>query len=100
MVFNLNEKPKPLAKERDLIEYYNTSNENLRLTKGRGGLELLRMQELMTRYLPPPPAVIVDVGGGPGVYSLWLARFNIIKNINRRGYTVHLIDLVPLHIST
>ncbi|MCI0559532.1 MAG: class I SAM-dependent methyltransferase, partial [Nitrososphaera sp.] len=36
-----------------------------------------------------PPAVIADVGGGPGVYSCWLAR---------RGYQVHLVDTVPLHV--
>jgi 2-polyprenyl-6-methoxyphenol hydroxylase-like FAD-dependent oxidoreductase len=35
--------------------------------------------------LPPPPARIVDIGGGPGVYARWLTR---------RGYEVHLIDAV------
>jgi ubiquinone/menaquinone biosynthesis C-methylase UbiE len=33
--------------------------------------------------------MILDVGGGAGVYSLWLAR---------EGYEVHLIDAVPLHV--
>src|SRR5436190_432260 len=50
---------------------------------------LMDPQELLERYLPPAPAVILDVGGGPGVYAYWLAR---------RGYTVHLIDAVPLHV--
>jgi SAM-dependent methyltransferase len=33
--------------------------------------------------------VVYDVGGGPGAYALWLAR---------RGYIVHLLDAVPLHV--
>lgn len=47
------------------------------------------MQELLLRGLPPPPAVILDVGGGSGVYAHWLAA---------QGYTVHLVDGVPLHV--
>lgn len=53
-------------------------------------LEFARTQELLQRYLPPPPAEILDVGGGPGVYAAWLAR---------AGYHVHLVDPVPLHIT-
>ena len=41
------------------------------------------------RFLPPPPAVVLDVGGGPGAHACWLAQ---------QGYVVHLIDLVPLHV--
>jgi 2-polyprenyl-3-methyl-5-hydroxy-6-metoxy-1,4-benzoquinol methylase len=37
----------------------------------------------------PPPARILDVGGGPGAYAAPLAR---------RGYQVHLVDPVPLHV--
>jgi ubiquinone/menaquinone biosynthesis C-methylase UbiE len=36
-----------------------------------------------------PPAVVADVGGGPGRYAVWLAE---------RGYRVHLIDPLPLHV--
>ncbi|HLH73563.1 MAG TPA: class I SAM-dependent methyltransferase, partial [Chloroflexota bacterium] len=36
-----------------------------------------------------PPATILDVGGGPGVYACWLAS---------EGYEVHLVDAVPLHV--
>ena len=32
---------------------------------------------------------MLDVGGGSGVYACWLAA---------RGYTVHLLDAVPLHV--
>ena len=41
------------------------------------------------RYVPPFPAVILDVGGGPGVYACWLAK---------QGYEVHLVDATPLHV--
>jgi SAM-dependent methyltransferase len=44
---------------------------------------------LLTRFLPAAPAVVADVGGGPGVYAAWLAS---------RGYHVHLLDPVPLHV--
>jgi 2-polyprenyl-3-methyl-5-hydroxy-6-metoxy-1,4-benzoquinol methylase len=35
-------------------------------------------------YLPPPPAQIVDIGGGPGRYAIALTQ---------QGYTVTLVDL-------
>ncbi len=35
-------------------------------------------------HLPPPPAAVLDVGGGPGRYAIELAR---------RGYRVTLVDL-------
>ncbi len=54
-----------------------------------GLLEFARTQEILRRELPPPPAVVLDVGGGPGAYALWLAR---------EGYEVHLVDPVPLHL--
>ncbi len=81
------DRSKPLPEE--ALIYYNQGKEAERLFKGIGPLELLRSQELISRYFPAPPAVIFDIGGGPGVYSLWLAR---------SGYEVHLVDAVPLHI--
>lgn len=73
----------------DVVAYYDRGLERDRLTSGPGALELLRTQTLLNRYLPPPPSVIVDVGGGPGRYAIWLSE---------RGYRVHLVDPVPLHI--
>jgi ubiquinone/menaquinone biosynthesis C-methylase UbiE len=73
----------------EIIAYYNEGREVDRLQKGIGLLEQGRTQELLARYLPPPPAAVLDVGGGPGAYSLWLAR---------AGYEVHLVDAMPLHI--
>ncbi len=58
-------------------------------SKGSGPLELARTQEILTRFLPPAPCSVVDVGGGPGVYTLWLAR---------AGYDVHLVELAPEHV--
>jgi ubiquinone/menaquinone biosynthesis C-methylase UbiE len=73
----------------EILDHYDQGSERGRLSESRGQLERARTQELLTRHLPPPPAVIVDVGGGPGVYARWLAA---------QGYEVHLIDPVPLHV--
>ena len=40
----------------------------------------------MEKYLPPPPARVLDCGGGPGRYAIELAK---------RGYRVTLFDLSP-----
>lgn len=72
-----------------LADFYNQVDEEGRLTTGSGPLELARTQEILTRYLPLPPAALGDVGGGAGVHALWLAR---------KGYQVHLVDPVPKHI--
>ncbi len=73
----------------EIISYYETIDERSRLTRGAGLLELVRMQELIQRFLPAPPKVGLDVGGGPGRYSCWLARM---------GYEVHLVDVVDKHV--
>jgi ubiquinone/menaquinone biosynthesis C-methylase UbiE len=41
---------------------------------------------MLTRFLPPAPARVIDVGGAAGTYSAWLTE---------RGYDVHLIDATP-----
>jgi SAM-dependent methyltransferase len=71
-------------------EYYELGKEVHRLARtGQGRLELERTQEIVLRHLPPAPATIADIGGGPGRYALWLAGL---------GYRVLHRDLVPLHI--
>ncbi len=72
--------------ERDVLSYYERYDEQGRLGRGSGALEFARMQALIERFLPPPPGVILDVGGGPGRYACWLAV---------EGYQVHLVDPVP-----
>jgi SAM-dependent methyltransferase len=69
--------------------HYQTGTEQARLGSGTGLLEFTRTCEIVERFFPSPPAVILDVGGGPGVYAFWLAG---------KGYEVHLVDPVPLHI--
>ena len=73
----------------EILGHYAEGVERDRLFEGRGQLERVRTQELLTRHLPPPPAVVLDVGGGPGVYAHWLCG---------QGYEVHLVDPVPLHV--
>jgi ubiquinone/menaquinone biosynthesis C-methylase UbiE len=70
--------------------HYGTGYERSRLFPGgRPSLEFVRSMELLDRLLPPPPAQLLDVGGGPGTYAAPLAR---------RGYRVHLVDPVQLHV--
>ena len=73
----------------DVIRYYETYREQERLERGIGLLEFERTMDVLRRTLPAPPATILDVGGGPGVYACCLAS---------EGYEVHLLDPVPMHI--
>jgi len=73
----------------EILEFYDHGQEASRLARGIGPLEYVRTQEIIQRYFPAPPAQVFDIGGGPGAYSLWLARL---------GYTVHLVDRSPLHV--
>jgi ubiquinone/menaquinone biosynthesis C-methylase UbiE len=72
-----------------IADFYATGLEAGRLVAGPGRLERERSRELLRRFLPPTPALILDVGGGPGDYACWLAT---------QGYEVHLIDISPLHV--
>jgi ubiquinone/menaquinone biosynthesis C-methylase UbiE len=51
--------------------------------------DLHRTLMLLDRFLPSAPARLIDVGGGPGAYATIWAR---------RGYDVHLYDLLALHV--
>lgn len=72
-----------------LHEYYERDRERDRLASGLGELEFLRTVEIVSRTLPPAPAVIADIGGGPGRYTDWLHQL---------GHTVIHRDLVPHHV--
>ena len=78
-----------IALDREIAAYYERGREKDRLRTGAGLLECQRTQNLLRRFLPVPPARVLDVGGGPGRYAAWLAR---------EGYEVTLIDPVPLHV--
>jgi SAM-dependent methyltransferase len=74
----------------EILAYYQHGRETTRLHKDAEGLlERVRTEELLQRFLPVPPATILDVGGGPGHYAMFLSAL---------GYDVHLIDPVPLHL--
>ena len=44
--------------ERDMFSYYERYDEEGRLGRGAGMLEFARMQELIGRFLAPPPQVV------------------------------------------
>jgi SAM-dependent methyltransferase len=73
----------------ETIAHYGTGYERERLQSGGSRIEFARTQAILRRVLPSPPARILDVGGGPGVYAAWLAR---------QGYEVGLLDAVALHV--
>ena len=73
----------------DVLEHYPLADERARLDTPIGQIELERTKEILLAHLPPPPAVVSDIGGGPGRYALWLAE---------AGYRVVHRDLVPLHV--
>jgi hypothetical protein len=50
----------------DVAAHYTAAPEHLRLDSRTGKLEKKRLQDFMQRFLPPPPAVGLDVGGEPG----------------------------------
>lgn len=72
-----------------LIENYNLKPESARLVSRMGRIEMHRTKEIIRAAFPTPPAVVLDIGGGPGRYAHWLASL---------GYAAHLLDPVPRHI--
>lgn len=80
--------PRPaLTTDATITSYYSTGVELDRLA-ATNLLEFERTKHILLAHLPHSGHVI-DVGGGPGVYSAWLAA---------QGYRVQLIDPVPLHV--
>lgn len=75
--------------EEAILAHHGTGYERECLGAGTSRIEFARTKELLQRFLPPPPAVVLDLGGGPGAYATWLADL---------GYRVHLVDSVPLHV--
>jgi len=78
-----------MSERHEVVGHYESIREENRISSGLGQLELLRVQEILRRHLPPPPARVLDVGGGTGIHASWLAE---------RGHSVHVIDLAPRHI--
>lgn len=69
----------------DLVESYydqHPGEEWERLERHR--TELALTKRALRAHLPPPPASIIDIGGGPGRYTIELTRW---------GYQVTLVDM-------
>jgi len=73
----------------DVAAHYELGLEADRLDEPLGIVEFVRTLEVTERVLPPAPATVADIGGGPGRYALWLAD---------RGHDVVHRDLVQLHV--
>jgi SAM-dependent methyltransferase len=75
--------------EQQILRYYESGQEAERLQSPFFHWEKVRTMDLLDRFLPPAPALILDIGGGAGAYAFPLAE---------KGYVVDLVDPVPLHI--
>ena len=73
----------------EALSFYEEGKEWNRLRTGLGLIEFERTKELLLEFLPKPPAVLYDVGGGYGEYSWWLSSL---------GYEVYLFDLSETNI--
>lgn len=80
--------PPPQLINPEIEAFYAQTSEEDRLELGLGPLEFERNKDLISRYLPKK-GIVIDVGGGPGVYAEWLAGL---------GHEVHLVDPVEKHI--
>lgn len=74
---------------RDIELFYNRASEETRLDKGMGVFEFERIKSLVEKYIPTSSSKIIDIGGGTGKYSEWLAK---------KGHQVHLVEPVAKHI--
>jgi len=72
-----------------VVDLYTAGDEDGRMVRDHNWLEWVRTCELLARWLPPPPAVVVDAGGGPGRQA---------RHLLDRGYDVTLYDIVPKHV--
>jgi ubiquinone/menaquinone biosynthesis C-methylase UbiE len=72
-----------------VLSGYNSGIEKNRLRSNMGLVEYARTKELLLEYLPKPPAIIYDIGGGYGEYA-WL--------LTSLGYEVHLFDISEKNI--
>ncbi|MEL6559279.1 MAG: class I SAM-dependent methyltransferase [Bacteroidota bacterium] len=74
---------------RNIELFYTKASEETRLENGMGVFEFERVKTLIEKYLSDTSLKIIDVGGGTGKYSEWLAR---------KGHHVHLVEPVSKHL--
>ncbi|KAA1243895.1 bifunctional 2-polyprenyl-6-hydroxyphenol methylase/3-demethylubiquinol 3-O-methyltransferase UbiG [Aquimarina sp. RZ0] len=74
---------------KDIELFYSNASEETRLDQGMGVFEFERIKTLIEKYIPFSCSKIIDVGGGTGKYSEWLAE---------KGHEVHLVEPVSKHI--
>lgn len=75
---------------RNIEVFYNKASEETRLDKGMGIFEFERVKSLIKKYISSSSSKIIDIGGGTGKYSEWLAK---------KGHQVHLVEPIPKHIN-
>ena len=71
----------------EFFDYYNRGREKDR--HNRCFIEFTRTKDILDRNMDANKKDVLDMGGGAGFYSFWLAG---------KGYNAHLRDIVPLHI--
>ncbi len=74
----------------NVLSFYERYEEHNRLSKPRGQLEFERTVEIIERYIPDTSSTVLDIGGGTGPYSCYLAK---------KGHNVHLVDPVDKHVA-
>lgn len=73
------------------VETYYDSNAQREWERfDRHRMEFAITKRALAEFLPPPPARILDCGGGPGRYAIHLAQ---------QGYSVTLLDLAQANIN-
>jgi ubiquinone/menaquinone biosynthesis C-methylase UbiE len=74
----------------DVERYYNANPQQEWNRLDRDRVEFAVTLRALDEYLPPPPAHVLDIGGGPGRYAIELSR---------RGYDVTLSDIAEAELS-
>lgn len=68
----------------DVEHYYDKSPQYEWDRLNRNKTEFAVTMRAFNEYFPPPPATVLDIGGGPGRYAIALAQ---------KGYSVTLVDI-------
>jgi hypothetical protein len=76
-----------------IVAYYNEGRERGRLAAGPSQLERLRTQALLSRFLPAPPARVLDVGGAAAIsrYASFMDGF-YREFVDRPGFAAGMAD--------